>query len=366
MLKILIVFGTRPEAIKFAPVLKELKKFPKKFKIIVLVSGQHDQLLKPLLKLFDIVPNKNLKVMTTDQSLGDVFSKVFLNTEKVISQTKPDYLMVQGDTTTAVAAAWAGFLGQIKIIHLEAGLRTGDPQDPYPEEINRKIIDQLSSVLFATTQRAFKNLVSEGIPRSKVVLTGNTVIDCLKSFEKSFQKSAENHILLTVHRRESFGVHLDNIFKAVSIIAKKFPNIKIIFPVHPNPNVANPAKKILRDIKNIQLLPPLDYLDFIKLMNESILILTDSGGVIEEAAFLGKPVLILREKTERIESVENGVAFLVGRDSRKIVTLASEIISNTEKRTKMAKKIFDYGRGQAATQIVRYLLKLREDSLISI
>ncbi|MGA2666620.1 MAG: UDP-N-acetylglucosamine 2-epimerase (non-hydrolyzing) [Patescibacteria group bacterium] len=359
MIKIMIVFGTRPETIKLAPVIKELKKYPKKFEIFILVSGQHNQMLEPFLSFYKIKPNQNLKIMTKNQSIGHIFSEVFIQSGKIIQKFKPDYLMVQGDTTTAAAAAWAAFLAKVKIAHLEAGLRTGDFADPYPEEANRVIIDRISDALFAPTKSAIKNLESEGIEKQKIFLTGNTVIDHLKTFQAKKKFDCKKIILLTLHRRESFGQPLENVLKAIVILAKKFPNFQIVFPIHFNPNVRKPAEQILGNISNVDLIEPLRHLSLLKLLNKSFLVLTDSGGVIEEAAYLGRPVLVLREKTERIESIKKGVAILVGRDEKKIVSMASELILDQMKRKKMTKRIFDYGYGDAARNVTKYFLNLK-------
>lgn len=364
MLKIMIVFGTRPETIKLAPVIKALSENPKQIKLYILTSGQHDQMFRPLLNFFNIKPDKNLNVMVKNQDLGRVFSEVFEETRKIIRRINPDYLMVQGDTTTAAAAGWAAYLSKTKLVHVEAGLRTGDFSDPYPEEANRVIIDRLSEVLFAPTKSAFDNLVHEGINKDKILVTGNTVIDSLKMVESKILAPKINDyqktILLTLHRRESFGNKLENILEAIANLAKKFPDYRIIFPIHLNPNVRQPAIKILKRVTNIELIEPLDYLSFLKLMNQSYIILTDSGGVTEEAAYLGKPTLVLRDKSERQESLRRGVALLATRDKNKIVALASQIVTNYQKRKKMSRRILDYGKGEARVIIKNYFLKLND------
>jgi len=363
MIKILIVLGTRPEIIKLIPVIKELKKYPKQFRISLCVSGQHDQLLRPFLNIFEIKPDYDLRIMKEDQKLKEIFWAVFKKTGEIIKKTKPDWLLVQGDTTTALAAAWAAFLAKVKIAHVEAGLRTGDLSNPFPEEANRKIMDHLSDILFAPTKIAFNNLIKEGIPRRKILLTGNTIIDTLKMFENKPWKAKikERIILLTVHRRESFGPKIENIFEAIRQIAQKHPDIRIIFPVHLNPNVKKPAEKILKNIPNISLIKPLAYMPLLDLLKKSYLVLTDSGGLIEEASYFAKPVIILREKTERQESVIKGVAELAGAEKKNIIRKVTKIISNPQQYKKMSKKFNLYGAGDAAQIITKYFLKLHHE-----
>ena len=356
MLKILIVFGTRPELIKLAPVIKEFEQYPDKCQLIVCDTCQHDELVKLHYGIFKIKPKYSFKIMKENQSIFYIFNKVLVNVEKIIKIERPDYLLVQGDTTTALSAAWAGFLSHTKIVHIEAGLRTGDLSNPFPEEANRKVIDHLSDILFAPTKIAYRNLLVEGFPKNKIFLSGNTVIDTLKIFYKKNSIKTEKIILLTVHRRESYGYGLNSIFEAIKKIAMSFPEYEIIFPAHLSPNIKKPALLNLKNIRNIKVISPLEHNAFINLLRKTYLILTDSGGVVEEASFFGKPALILREKTERLESLKNGIAKLVGFDRNKIVFEVARLIKNKNQYQKMARRISDYGDGNSAGKIVKYLI----------
>lgn len=366
MLKVLTVFGTRPEAIKMAPVVKELVKFLDKVKSMVCVTGQHREMLDQVLKIFDITPDIDLDLMEENQTLEGLTSKIFPEITRVIKDIKPDILLVQGDTTTAMLTALAAFYQKIKVGHIEAGLRTDDVYNPFPEEINRRLISVVSSYNFAPTETAYKALANEGFRKESIYVTGNTVIDALfmtvkKKHELNldFPINDRRIILVTAHRRESFGVPFKNICNALKDIAVRNGEIEIIYPVHLNPNVRKPVNEILGGIKRVHLLEPLEYLDFVHLMNKSYLILTDSGGIQEEAPALGKPVLVMREKTERPEAVKAGTVKLVGTDSKKIVRETERLLKNKDLYEKMSEAHNPYGDGKAAGRIIKILLEQR-------
>lgn len=366
MVKILTVFGTRPEVIKIAPAIKELRKHPDKFICCTCITAQHRQMVDQLLKLFEINPNYDLNIMKEDQSLEYITVIVLTKIGEIIRKERPDYLLVQGDTTTSMAACLAAFYQKVKIIHLEAGLRTWNKLHPYPEEINRIIIDSMSDLCFAHTEQAKQNLLREGVAPDKIVVTGNTVIDSLLSVAATdidvrnsplenipFNKKI---ILVTAHRRENFGQSLINICNAISEIALKYSSsVQIVYPVHPNPNVQKTAYSILKGIINVSLIEPLDYKYFVYLMKHSYLILTDSGGLQEEAPSLGKPVLVLRQVTERPEAVETGAAEVVGTQTKAIVEAMVELLENKKKYERMVQATNPYGDGKAADRIVNVL-----------
>jgi UDP-N-acetylglucosamine 2-epimerase (non-hydrolysing) len=369
MLKILTIFGTRPEVIKMAPVIKELKKHSKEISCCICITGQHKQMVDNLLALFDIKPDYDLNIMQQNQTLEQVTSLTLNKASEVIQKEKPDYLLVQGDATTAMASVLAAFYQKVKIAHIEAGLRTGDKFHPYPEEINRRIIDSLSDLYFTHTESARQNLISEGVPAERIEITGNTVIDVLlevagKDFNpngtelEKFYLSDRKTILVTAHRRESFGEPLINICAAVKEIAFKFSSqVNIIYPVHLNPNVQGPVYSILNGIKNVFLIQPLEYFTFVQLMKKAYFILTDSGGIQEEGPSLGKPVLVLRKITERPEAVEAGTVELVGTETDKIVERVSALLEDNVLYERMRKAINPYGDGKASQRIVRRLLQ---------
>ncbi len=368
MVKILSVFGTRPEVIKIAPAIKELCKHPDKFICCTCITAQHRQMVDQLLKLFEIKPNYDLNIMKENQSLEYVTVTVLTQIGEIIRKERPDYLLVQGDTTTSMAASLAAFYQKVKIIHLEAGLRTWNKLHPYPEEINRIIIDSMSDFCFTHTEQAKQNLLREGVALDKIEVTGNTVIDSLLGIAATdidtrnsplenipFNKKI---ILVTAHRRENFGQPLINICNAIKEIALRYSSsVQIVYPVHPNPNVQKPVCSILKGIINVSLIEPLDYKYFVHLMRHSYLILTDSGGLQEEAPSLGKPVLVLRQVTERPEAVETGTAEVVGTQSRAIVEATVKLLENKEKYERMVQATNPYGDGNAGKRIVERLLK---------
>lgn len=369
MFKILTVIGTRPEVIKMAPVITELRKQPSEFACRVCLTAQHRQMIDPLLKLFDIKPVYDLNIMLENQDLEYITVNVLSKVVQIIRQEKPDYLMVQGDTTTAMAASLAAFYQKVKIAHVEAGLRTWNKMQPYPEEINRKIIDAVSDICFAHTEHAKQNLLKEGIPEMNIVVTGNTVIDALLDMARrefdvagtvlaNIPFNDRKVILVTAHRRENFGQPLINICHAIREIAMHYPSdVYVVYPVHLNPNVQDPAYSILGGIKNVLLVEPLDYEPFVHLIKRSYLILTDSGGLQEEAPSLGKPVLVLREVTERPEAVEAGTAQLVGTRPEKIIERTIELLEDDREYERMSKALNPYGDGKASERIVSRILK---------
>lgn len=366
--KILIVFGTRPEIIKMAPVIKELKKYPR-FKVSICVTAQHRELLDDLLKLFEIEPHYDLNIMRKNQSLFEVTTKSLMRIKRVLGGENPDLVVVQGDTTTAFAISLAAFYLKIAVAHIEAGLRTGDKYKPFPEEVNRRLISSLADLHFAPTQKAKENLLKEGINEKNIYVTGNTVIDALlwvlnkikKNQKKinlnfSFLKpKSKKLILVTAHRRESFGIPLKNICLALKKLVERNKDIMIVYPVHPNPNVRETVKKILAKINRIELISPLDYAPFVYIMSKAYLILTDSGGIQEEASSLGKPVLVMRDTTERQEAIEAGVSELIGTDTEKIVRSVEALLDDEEKYKNMARKCRPFGDGKAARKIVNIL-----------
>lgn len=381
MKKIFIVFGTRPEAIKFAPIIKEIENTPS-LKAIVCVFRQHDKMLDHILKVFGITPDYDLRIMLSDKALFGkgigIFRKIknsiisgfsFLNFLWILKKEKPDVLMIQGDTSTAFLAAFLAFHFKIKIAHVEAGLRTYDKYSPFPEEMNRQLISRLADLHFAPTERAENNLLKEGIAKEKIFLTGNTAIDALfmikekqegstAGYENEFSKKHgidlkdKKIILITAHRRESFGEGLKNIFLAIKELAEKRKDIMIIYPVHLNPNVYHLARKMLSGISNIRLIEPLEYDEFVFLMGISYLILTDSGGIQEEAPSLGKPVLVMREHTERQEGIEVGVSKLVGTSSERIINETLNLLDDKNAYNSMIKNHNPYGDRKAAERII--------------
>lgn len=368
-LNILIAFGTRPEVIKLAPVIAELKKYPAKFDLKICVSGQHRQMIDPLLKLFDIKADYDLNIMQKNQNLEHITSSVLREIGKILDQGKTDYLFVQGDTTTAMAASLAAFYRGVKVGHVEAGLRTWNKSHPFPEEVNRRIIDSVSDLYFAHTKAARQNLINEGVDPKKIEVTGNTVIDALLATAKrkvSFEGTdlgkisfnGRKMILMTAHRRENFGQDMINICKAVKEIVQKFEDeVYFVYPVHLNPNVQHPVRSMLSGIDNVLLTEPLEYLPFVHLMKKAYLVLTDSGGLQEEAPSLGKPVLVMRETTERPEGVQAGCVEIIGTDTQRIVRKVTQLLENKRKYQRMAKAKNPYGNGTAAQKIVKRMLK---------
>ena len=368
----LCVFGTRPEAIKMAPVIKLLNT-DVRFNSKICVTGQHHEMLNSVLELFQLIPDFNLHVMTTNQDLSHLTAKIILGLAEVFANYKPDCILVHGDTTTTLAASLSAYYHKIPVVHIEAGLRTGDLYSPWPEEINRKLTGSLSSLHFAPTQSAYQNLLSEGVSDSQIFITGNTVIDALFDVLDTLKKStqltmmlqqqfaflASNRrlILVTGHRRENFGEGFQNICSALLQIALKYPDVDILYPVHLNPQVQGPVRSMLSQVKNIFLIEPVDYLPFVYLMQLSYLIITDSGGIQEEAPSLGIPVLVMREKTERPEAVDAGTVLLVGTNIDKIVSTVASLLEDENYYTNMSGAINPYGDGTAAGKIVDVLAR---------
>ena len=375
MLNILSIFGTRPEAIKMAPVIKELERHPTRFTSRVCVTAQHRQMLDQVLSLFDIRVSHDLNIMKPGQDLFDVTCSVLQGLKTVLMDAKPDLVLVHGDTSTTMAAALAAYYCRIPVGHVEAGLRTHDKFAPFPEEINRRVAGALADLHFAPTEAARKNLLREGTIDSSIFITGNTVVDALLSVSAMIREtpalegqfaerfsflSRDRLILVTGHRRENFGTGFENICLALVTLAERYPNVDILYPVHLNPNVQEPVRRLLGDgrFANIHLMEPVDYLPFVYLMNRSHLIITDSGGVQEEAPSLGKPVLVMRETTERPEAVEAGTVRLVGTDRETIVSEASELLDNSSSYEAMSRAHNPYGDGLAAVRIREILAKL--------
>lgn len=379
MKKILILFGTRPEAIKMAPVVLKLKEFTDQFETRVCVTAQHREMLDQVLEIFEITPDYDLNIMKPNQDLYDITSKVLLEIRDVLTGFRPDLVMVHGDTTSSSIGALAAFYQQIPVAHVEAGLRTGNIYSPWPEELNRKLTGAIATWHFAPTETSKKNLLAENVKSSQIIVTGNTVIDALmmisekikgsstlekeirKTLEKLLQFNPDNilsgkFILVTGHRRENFGSGFIQICSALKEIALRYTDIHIIYPVHLNPNVQKPVYKLLDDINNIHLIPPISYLPFIYLLEKSYFALTDSGGIQEEAPSFGKPVLVMRGTTERPEAVEAGTVKLVGTDKDKIVSEAVNLIENQADFERMAKAHNPYGDGKASGRIIQKLL----------
>jgi UDP-N-acetylglucosamine 2-epimerase (non-hydrolysing) len=366
--KVLLVFGTRPEAIKMAPLYLELSKYPEEIEVAVCLTAQHREMLDQVITFFGIVPRYDLNLMKPNQNLYSLTAAIVEGMKPVLEDFQPDYVFVHGDTTTSMAAAIAAFYSGAKVGHVEAGLRTFNKRSPFPEEMNRSITGRLTDIHFAPTIQSKNNLLLEGIAQENILVTGNTVIDALQHGLKliaekepsSVQQLQERFafdkdmILVTGHRRENFGDGFLNICYALKEIAER-SDVDIIYPVHLNPNVQKPVFEILSGINNIHLIEPQPYESFIWLMNKSKLIITDSGGVQEEAPSLGKPVLVMRDTTERPEAVEAGTVILVGTDKEKIVKEALDLLYNTERYDSMAQLHNPYGDGKATTRIVRYL-----------
>lgn len=377
---ILLVFGTRPEAIKMAPLVKELQSEPDKFKTVVCVTAQHRQMLDQVLHIFDIVPDYDLDIMKPNQDLYDVTSRVLLGIRDVLKEVQPDVVLVHGDTTTSTAAALAAFYQQIPVGHVEAGLRTHNIYSPWPEEMNRQVTGRITTHHFAPTPLAKQNLLRENVAENQIIVTGNTVIDALHIVTKRLAEDAELQqsvrgeleefgydvnrldkgrklLLITGHRRENFGEGFLNICHAIKNLAERYPDTDFVYPVHLNPNVRKPVFEILGDgaEKNIFLIEPLQYLPFVYMMERSYLILTDSGGVQEEAPGLGKPVLVMRNTTERPEAVEAGTVLLVGTNYEKIVGEVSTLLDDAEAYRKMSQAVNPYGDGLACERISAFL-----------
>ena len=368
-MKVLTVFGTRPEAIKLAPVIWEFRKYPDRVVSKVCVTAQHRQMLDQVLQIFQINPDYDLNIMQDNQSPSYVAAKVLMELERVIQREKPDWVLVQGDTTTVAAAAMAAYYAGVKVGHVEAGLRTGDKWRPFPEEINRRIVGVIADLHFAPTALARANLLREGAAPEAVVVTGNPVIDALRwiaaqppspaaieLLARAGVPGGRRLVLVTAHRRESFGAGILALCQALAELAGRFPELTILYPVHPNPNVRQPVHQSLGRIPNIVLTEPLDYATLVHIMAQAVLVLTDSGGIQEEAPSLGKPVLVLREVTERPEAIQAGTARLVGTDPQRIVSETIRLLTDPAEYNRMARAVNPYGDGRAAERIVSALL----------
>ena len=357
--KVLIVFGTRPEAIKMAPLVLKLKQ-ETGIKTEVCITAQHREMLDQVLQLFEIIPDYDLNIMRPNQDLSAITTNILVHLNPVLKTNSHDLIIVHGDTTTTFAASLAAYYHKIPIAHIEAGLRTGDLYSPWPEEANRKLTSSLAKYHFAPTKRAKQNLIKEGINPNNIEVTGNTVIDALflalrVEIKKQPMRTNKKTVLITGHRRENFGIGFENICKAIKELAEKFPKVEFIYPVHLNPNVQKPVKRILRGKSNILLIEPQSYLNFVHLMNQAYIILTDSGGIQEEAPALGKPVLVMRDTTERPEAIDSGTVVLVGTDKNKIVSECEKLLNNKTIYEKMSYAHNPYGDGKAANRIVEVI-----------
>lgn len=381
MKKVLLVFGTRPEAIKMAPLVKKFQE-DSEFQTIVCVTAQHREMLDQVLDIFDIKPDYDLNIMKQGQDLYDITSRVLLGLRDVLSETNPDVVLVHGDTTTSTAAALAAFYKQIPVAHVEAGLRTNNIYSPWPEEMNRRITGRIATYHLAPTELSCQNLLKENIDNQNIIITGNTVIDALLwvvnkiksdvNLAETLQINIKNNgydidriedkrklVLITGHRRENFGEGFRNICNAIKTLSIKYPDVDFVYPMHLNPNVRKPIAEIFGNDKdksgNTFFIEPLDYLNFVFLMEKADIILTDSGGIQEEAPSLGKPVLVMRDNTERPEALEAGTVKLVGTDYDKIINEVSELLENEESYNKMSKAVNPYGDGSACKRIVDFL-----------
>lgn len=371
-MKVLTVFGTRPEAIKMAPLVLALQD-DQRFKSLLCVTGQHREMLDQVLSLFSLVPDHDLNIMKPGQDLTDVTSSILQGMKGVLANTKPDIVLVHGDTATTFAATLAAYYQQIPVGHIEAGLRTGDLYSPWPEEANRKLTGALATLNFAPTEQSAQNLYAEGIEENAVNITGNTVVDALFRVVEKFDREPQlsdsivgqfpflhqdrRIILVTGHRRESFGGGFERICEALNHTAKAFPDVDIVYPVHLNPNVREPVNRLLKGLENVHLIEPLDYLPFVYLMNRSYLILTDSGGIQEEAPSLGKPVLVMRDITERPEAVAAGTVELVGTNVDRICNRLQTLLTDDSVYQRMSLAHNPYGDGRACERILEALNK---------
>lgn len=379
MKKVMLVFGTRPEAIKMAPLVKEFQKYPDSFETLVCVTGQHRQMLDQVLCIFDIVPDYDLDIMQPEQDLYDVTSRVLLGMREVLAQAQPDVVLVHGDTTTSTAAALAAFYQKIPVGHVEAGLRTHNIYSPWPEEMNRQITSRIATCNFAPTEESRRNLLAEGIADDSIVVTGNTVIDALiqvvgridsdwtlnealrhtladSGYDVSRLFDGRRLVLITGHRRESFGDGFMNISYALKELAEKYPSVDFVYPMHLNPNVRKPIAEVFpeggAEYSNIFFIEPLEYLSFVYLMKLSSVVLTDSGGIQEEAPGLGKPVLVMRDTTERPEAVTAGTVRLVGTSRENIIRELSRLLDDEQAYEQMSDAVNPYGDGKACARIV--------------
>ncbi|OUP07950.1 UDP-N-acetylglucosamine 2-epimerase (non-hydrolyzing) [Mediterranea sp. An20] len=382
MKKIMLVFGTRPEAIKMAPLVKEFQKYSEKFQTIICVTGQHREMLDQVLHIFEIVPDYDLDIMKQGQDLYDVTTRVLLGMRDVLKETQPNVVLVHGDTTTSTTAALAAFYQHISVGHVEAGLRTHNIYSPWPEEMNRQLTGRIATYHFAPTPLSKQNLLAESVNEKRIVVTGNTVIDALYMVVDKIKKnevldvelsstlkqsgydikrlsSGKKMVLITGHRRENFGYGFISMCKAIKALTEKYPNVDFVYPMHLNPNVRQPIHEVfgndLSNLGNMFFIEPLEYLSFVYLMEKSTIVLTDSGGIQEEAPGLGKPVLVMRDTTERPEALEAGTVKLVGTDYGKIIAETSKLIENEVYYEKMSKAVNPYGDGLACSRIVHFL-----------
>ena len=383
MKKIMLVFGTRPEAIKMAPLVKEFQKYPEKFKTIVCVTGQHREMLDQVLHIFEITPDYDLNIMKQGQDLYDVTARVLTGMRDVLKEAQPDIVLVHGDTTTSTASALATFYQQIPVGHVEAGLRTHNIYSPWPEEMNRLITGRIATYHFSPTPLSRQNLLDEGVKEFAITVTGNTVIDALYMVVDKIKKDKEldgeleyalrfsgynvnrlrggkKMVLITGHRRENFGDGFISMCKAIKALTQKYPNVDFVYPMHLNPNVRKPIHEVfgadLSELGNMFFIEPLEYLSFVYLMEKSAVVLTDSGGIQEEAPGLGKPVLVMRDTTERPEALEAGTVKLVGTDYDKIVSEVSALLDDEAYYEKMSKAVNPYGDGLACSRIINQLV----------
>ncbi len=380
MKRVLLVFGTRPEAIKMCPLVKEFQKHPEEFETVVCVTGQHREMLDQVLQIFDVKPDYDLNIMKQGQDLYDVTARVLVGMRDILDTVKPDVVLVHGDTTTSMAAAMAAFYRQIPVGHVEAGLRTHNLYSPWPEEMNRQVTGRIAAYDFAPTPLSRQNLLDEGVSEEKITVTGNTVIDALHwvvenvmkkgykpsdSLVASLPQDGRRMVLITGHRRENFGEGFISMCTAIRDLARKYPEVDFVYPMHLNPNVRKPIREVFGEEipgqarndkgKNLFFIEPLDYLDFVYLMSRSYIVLTDSGGIQEEAPGLGKPVLVMRDTTERPEALDAGTVRLVGTDYNKIVKEVSALLDDRIHYEAMSHAVNPYGDGKACPRIVEKL-----------
>jgi len=371
-LRVMVVFGTRPEAVKMSPVIKELKRHPDQIHTTVCITAQHREMLDQVLDVFEIEPEVDLDLMKPNQSLAGLTARIFSQLDPVIKTHQPDWVLIQGDTTTVMATAILGFYNQVKVGHVEAGLRTHDKWHPFPEEINRRLAGVVADLHFAPTENNRQNLLNEGVHDEIIHITGNPAIDALQHIiqqpmpqeterilaKAGIVKAGKRLVLVTAHRRENFGEPIRDICQALKRLASRYQDqITLVYPVHLNPNIQEPVQEMLADVENILLLPPLDYLPLVHLMKQAVLILTDSGGIQEEAPSLGIPTLVLRTHTERQEGVAAGTLRLVGTDPDAIFEAASRLLDNPQAHKEMSQAVNPYGDGHAAARIVSTLIQ---------
>jgi len=369
-IKVITIFGTRPEAIKMSPLVKELEK-NELIESIVCVTGQHREMLHQVLDIFNIIPDYDLDIMSDNQTLSDITVKSLSRLDKIIKKENPDLILVHGDTTTTLAGSLAAFYNKVKLGHVEAGLRTYNKYSPYPEEINRKLTSDIADFHFAPTQAAKQNLLREGINEDKIFVTGNTAIDALKTtiivnYKHPLlnQIGKDKIILLTAHRRENLGANMENMFNAIKRILDEFNDIQVVYPIHLNPKIRKIANKIFEGNEKAHIIEPLDVIDFHNFMNKSYLIMTDSGGIQEEAPSLGKPVIVLRKTTERPEGIEAGTLKLAGTDEEQIYNITKNLLVNEVEYSRMAKSCNPYGDGNSSKYIAEIIRSQFKDKNI--